>query len=286
MMERLSPRACVAGWPIDHSRSPLIHTYWLRELGIDGRYEKAAVPPGEFAAFAESIGRNGLVGANVTIPHKEAAFAACDWVTDNAAGLGAVNTLWRDNGKLCGDNTDVAGFLCNLDEQAPEWRDHSHRAVVLGAGGAARAIIRGLVSVGVAHIVIVNRTFERAERLAAQWGAATRSAPWNALPDLLAEADLLVNSSSLGMTGQPALEIDLALLDRRAIVSDIVYSPLETPLLAAARARGLRAVEGLGMLLHQAAPGFERWFGVRPIVSGELRALIEADIRRSDKEKK
>jgi shikimate dehydrogenase len=286
MMVRLSPRACVAGWPIDHSRSPLIHTYWLRQLGIDGLYEKAAVLPGEFAAFAEGIGRNGLVGANVTIPHKEAAFAACDWVTDNAAGLGAVNTLWRDNGKLCGDNTDVAGFLYNLDEQAPEWRDHTHRALVVGAGGAARAIMRGLVSAGVEHIVIVNRTFERAERLAAQWGAATRSAHWGALPDLLANADLIVNSSSLGMSGQPPLEIDLALLDQRAIVSDIVYSPLQTPLIAAARARGLRAVEGLGMLLHQAAPGFERWFGVRPTVTRELRALIEADIHRSDKEKK
>jgi shikimate dehydrogenase len=286
MTERLPLRACVAGWPIDHSRSPLIHTYWLRQLGIEGLYDKAAVPPGEFAAFAEGIGRNGLVGANVTIPHKEAAFAACDWVTENAAGLGAVNTLWRDNGKLCGDNTDVAGFLCNLDEQAPTWRDDTHRAVVLGAGGAARAIVRGLISTGVERIVIVNRTFDRAERLARQWGEATRSARWSAWPQLLADADLLVNTSSLGMSGQPALEIDLALLDARAIVSDIVYSPLETPLLAAARARDLRAVEGLGMLLHQAAPGFERWFGVRPTVSRELRALIEADIYRPDKEKK
>jgi shikimate dehydrogenase len=283
MSERASPRACVAGWPVDHSRSPLIHSYWLRKLGIDGLYGKTAVPPGQFAAFAEGIGRDGLVGANVTIPHKEAAFAACDWVSANAADLGAVNTLWRANGKLCGDNTDVAGFLDNLDEQAPEWRSETRCAIVLGAGGAARAIVRGLVSAHVDRIVIVNRTLDRADRLASQYGDDALSAPWTALPELLAGADLLVNTSSLGMAGQPALDIDLAPLHARAIVADIVYIPLETPLLAAARSRGLRIVEGLGMLLHQAAPGFERWFGVRPLVTPELRALIEDDILRAGK---
>ena len=277
------PRACVAGWPVDHSRSPLIHSYWLRKLGIDGSYGKTAVPPGQFAAFAEGIGRDGLVGANVTIPHKEAAFAACDWVSANAADLGAVNTLWRANGKLCGDNTDVAGFLANLDEQAPEWRSETRCAIVLGAGGAARAIVRGLASSHIDRIIIVNRTPDRAELLAAQYRDNALSAPWTALPELLAGADLLVNTSSLGMAGQPALDIDLAPLPARAIVADIVYIPLETPLLASAKSRGLRIVEGLGMLLHQAAPGFERWFGVRPLVTPELRALIQDDILRSSK---
>jgi shikimate dehydrogenase len=277
------PRACVAGWPVDHSRSPLIHSYWLRKLGIEGVYGKTAVPPGQFPAFAEGIGKDGLVGANVTIPHKEAAFAACDWVSAHAADLGAVNTLWRANGKLCGDNTDVAGFLDNLDEQAPEWRGGTRCAIVLGAGGAARAIVRGLVSSHIDRIIIVNRTPDRAERLASQYKNEALSAPWTALPELLAGADLLVNTSSLGMVGQPGLEIDLAPLPARAIVADIVYIPLETPLLASAKSRGLRIVEGLGMLLHQAAPGFERWFGVRPLVTPELRALIQDDILRSSK---
>jgi len=278
-----TPRACVAGWPIAHSRSPLIHSYWLRSLGIDGVYDRVAVPPGEFARFAESVGTAGLIGANVTVPHKEAAFAACDRLTANAADLGAANTLWRENGELCGDNTDVAGFLANLDEQAPGWRNRTQNAIVLGAGGAARAVIQALTSAGTERIVIVNRTFDRAERLASRFARTTRAAHWGALPALLTDADLLVNASSLGMTGQPALEIDLDPLGARAIVADIVYVPLETPLLTAARLRGLRAINGLGMLLHQAAPGFERWFGVRPAVTPELRALIEANIVGSDK---
>lgn len=284
-MSNDTPTACVVGWPIAHSRSPLIHSYWLRSLRIDGLYERVAVPPGEFAEFAKSIGRAGLIGANVTAPHKEAAFAACDRLTANAADLGAANTLWRENGKLCGDNTDVVGFLANLDEQAPGWRDETHYAVILGAGGAARAVIQGLISSGTERIVIVNRTFDRAERLASRFARTTQAAPWGALPRLLTDANLLVNASSLGMIGQPALEIDLDPLGARAIVADVVYVPLETPLLAAARSRGLRAVDGLGMLLHQAAPGFERWFGARPAVTPELRALIEADIVHSAKGK-
>jgi len=276
-------RACVVGWPIAHSRSPLIHSYWLQSLGIDGLYERAAVPAGQFAEFAEGIGREGLIGANVTAPHKEAAFAACHWLTANAADLGAVNTLWRENGKLCGDNTDVAGFLANLDEQAPGWRERTRNAVVLGAGGAARAIIRGLVLSGIDRVCVVNRSLDRAERLASQLALGIKLAPWSVLPHLLADADLLVNASSLGMVGEPPLQIDLEPLGAQAVVADIVYVPLETPLLAAARARGLCAVDGLGMLLHQAAPGFERWFGIRPVVTARLRTLIEADILRLDK---
>ena len=236
------------------------------------------MPPGAFAAFAAAIGKNGLVGANVTVPHKEDAFAACDKLTTTAAELGAVNTLWREGGALWGDNTDVAGFLANLDEEAPDWRKRADRAVVLGAGGAARAVISGLLARGVEHIAVVNRTPQRALRLAAHFGPRISvDAPAN-LPRLLERAGLLVNTTSLGMAGQPALDIDLSPLPDAAIVADLVYAPLQTPLLAAAQRRGLRIVEGLGMLLHQAAPGFERWFGVRPTVTPELRALIEADI--------
>lgn len=177
MSALLKPRACVAGWPIGHSRSPLIHGYWLQSLGIAGSYDKAAVPPGEFAAFASQIGQGDLVGANVTVPHKEAAFAVCDELTANAEGLGAVNTLWRENGSLCGDNTDVGGFLANLEEQAPGWSASTRSAVVLGAGGAARAIIQGLIGCGVERIVIVNRTLERAERLLRNSGALRRLRP-------------------------------------------------------------------------------------------------------------
>jgi shikimate dehydrogenase len=284
-MSLTTPRACVVGWPVAHSRSPLIHSFWLRRLGIAGVYDRVAAPPGEFTAFVDGIGRGGLVGANVTVPHKEAAFAACDRLTANAADLGAVNTLWREDGNLWGDNSDVAGFLASLDEQAPEWRDKAPNAVVLGAGGAARAVIHALLSAGTERLVVVNRTVDRAENLAARFGRGTRAASWDALPSLLTNAGLLVNASSLGMTGQPALKIDLASLDPRAIVADIVYVPLETPLLAAARRRGLRTVDGLGMLLHQAAPGFERWFGVRPAVTTELRMLIEVDIARPDGDK-
>jgi shikimate dehydrogenase len=276
-----APFACVVGWPIAHSRSPLIHGYWLASLGIAGRYEREAVPPGQFASFAARIGRDGLVGANVTAPHKEAAFAACDALTGNARELGAVNTLWREGDRLCGDNTDVAGFIANLDEKGPAWRDQTRRAVVLGAGGAARGVIQGLLAAGVERIAIVNRTLERALRLVAEFGGGTEAASWQGLPRLLAEADLVVNASSLGMVGKEAAPIDLDPAPERAIVADIVYIPLETPLLIAAKRRGLATVDGLGMLLHQAVPGFERWFGVRPEVTPQLRALIEDDIRRA-----
>jgi len=177
-MSPTTPRACVVGWPVAHSRSPLIHSYWLRRLGIDGIYNRVATRPEEFAAFVDGVGKNGLVGANVTLPHKEAAFAACDRLSANAADLGAVNTLWRESGALCGDNTDVAGFLASLDEQAPGWRGAAQNAIVLGAGGAARAIIQALISAGVERIVVVNRTLERAENLAARFARGARAAAW------------------------------------------------------------------------------------------------------------
>lgn len=273
-----APRAGVCGWPVAHSRSPMIHEYWLRAHGIAGAYERFAVPPDAFAAFAATIGRDSLVGANVTMPHKEAAFAACDRLAGDAEGSGAVNTLWREDGALWGDNTDVVGFLANLDEGAPAWRRTAGTAVVVGAGGAARAIIHALLSHGLERVAIVNRAAGRAEALTARFGRRTTAASWRELPHWLARADLLVNATTLGMAGQGPLTIDLAPMKTTAVVCDIVYIPLATPLIGAARRRGLRAVGGLGMLLHQAAPGFERWFGARPRVTQELRALVEADI--------
>jgi shikimate dehydrogenase len=278
MTETSGLRAGVVGWPIEHSRSPMIHGYWLKELGIPGSYEKFAVRPGEFLEFASRIRKGELVGANVTVPHKEAAFAACDERTPVAEALGAVNTLWRMDGRLIGDNTDVAGFLTNMDEAASGWAERAKSGIVIGAGGAARAIVYGLISRGFERIAIANRTQERAETLAAHFGGSTTVMAWADLSKNLAEADLLVNSSSLGMVGQPPLAVDLSALPQRAVVADIVYVPLRTPLIEAASARGLRTVEGLGMLLHQAAPGFVRWFGREPVVTPELRALVEAEV--------
>ena len=278
MIETRAPRAGVAGWPVEHSRSPTIHRYWLRELGISGSYEKFAVRPGEFRQFAARIGEDGLVGANVTAPHKEAAFSACDRRTPVAETLGAVNTLWRQDGRLMGDNTDVAGFLANMDEGAPGWAERRSLALVIGAGGAARAIVYALISRGFERIAVVNRTQERAEALAAHFCGPARAASWADLTTQLAEADLLVNASSLGMVGQPPLAVDVSLVPRGAVVADAVYVPLRTPLIEAARARGHRTVEGLGMLLHQAAPAFARWFGQEPKVTPGLRALVEAEV--------
>jgi shikimate dehydrogenase len=276
-------RAGVVGWPIKHSRSPIIHRHWLTELGIAGSYEPFAVPPDRFASFVAGIGSDGLLGSNVTAPHKVAAFSACDRRTPTAEGLGAVNTLWREGTALCGDNTDVEGFLANMDEGAPGWDDESRRAVVLGAGGAARAIVYALASRGMKRIAIVNRTWARAEELAALFDDAF-VAPWQTLPLELAKADLLVNATTLGMDGNPPLEIDVRVLPEWAVVADIVYVPLRTSLVEAARARDLRAVEGLGMLLHQAAPAFGRWFGQRPRVTLALRALVEADVLAADRD--
>lgn len=278
MSEPGAPRAGVAGWPVDHSRSPTIHRYWLKELGLPGAYERFAVRPGEFRQFAAAIGKDGLLGANVTAPHKEAAFAVCDWRTPVAEALGAVNTLWREDGRLMGDNTDVAGFLANMDECAPGWAEQRKLAVVIGAGGAARAIVHALASRGFQRIAIVNRTLARAEALAAHFGGPATAAAWADLPAELSEADLLVNASSLGMAGQPPLALDLAPLPARAVVADAVYVPLRTSLIEGAQRRGLRVVGGLGMLLHQAAPAFARWFGEAPKVTPELRALVEAEV--------
>ena len=281
MSDAPSPRAVVAGWPIGHSRSPIIHGHWLKALGIPGSYERLAVEPGAFAAFAAGIGRDGLVGANVTIPHKGAAFAACDATTPVAKSLGAVNTLWREEGRLCGDNTDVEGFLANLDAEAPDWMERRDAALVLGAGGAARAVVYGLLQRGFGRVLVANRTFSHASDLAVHFGGKVFALRHEPGADEVARADLIVNTTSLGMAGQPALFLDLAQAKPAAVVTDIVYVPLETELILAARRRGLKAVGGLGMLLHQAASGFARWFGQTPKVDAELRALVEADVRRT-----
>lgn len=272
-------RACVIGWPIEHSRSPLIHNYWLRTLGIAGHYDRQAIRAPELPAFFAQIGSDGLAGANVTAPHKEAAFAACDWLGRNARATGAVNTLWREGGRLCGDNSDVSGFAENLDELAPGWARPGASAMVLGAGGAARAIVYALRQRGFDAIHIVNRSAERAQALAAHFGAGATARGWSEMAPSMGDVDLLVNTTQLGMAGQPALDFDVAKLRASAVVADIIYAPLRTPLVKGAEARGLRAVGGLGMLLHQAKLGFERWFGQRPAVTQELRALLEADIQ-------
>jgi shikimate dehydrogenase len=268
-------KAFVTGHPIAHSRSPKIHGYWLNKYGIDGSYRAIDVAPADFPEFLSSLRANGLQGGNVTIPHKEVAFARVERRDEAAEMIGAVNMLWLDDGVLWGGNSDWLGFAGNLDEHAPGW-DKNGPAVVLGAGGAARAVIHALKVRGVKDIRIVNRTFPRAQELADRFGAGVTA--HGTVGDLLGDAGLLVNTTALGMHGDTTLAADPAGLPGHAIVSDIVYVPLETPLLAAARARNLKTVDGLGMLLHQAVPGFERWFGKRPEVTPELRNMIVADI--------
>jgi shikimate dehydrogenase len=273
-------RACVIGWPIKHSRSPIIHNYWLQQHGLDGVYDKQDVAPDTLADFVADIGGE-FAGCNVTVPHKEAALALVDDVDDTARAVGAVNTIWAEGETVRGANTDVEGFLANLDQAAPGWDRAPLKAVVLGAGGAARAVVFGLISRGAADIAIVNRSFERAEDLMRDLGGNSHPAHLGELPGLLPAATLLVNATSLGMQGKPPLEISIEGLNRQALVADLVYVPLRTPLLEAAAARGHKTVDGLGMLLHQAVPGFEKWFGVRPEVTPELRRLVEDDIGRA-----
>ncbi|ACL56276.1 shikimate dehydrogenase [Methylobacterium nodulans] len=280
-----APKAFVVGHPIAHSRSPLIHGHWLSAHGLAGSYERLDVAPEAFADFLSGFPASGFVGGNVTIPHKEAAFRLVATMTPRAERIGAVNTLSLDAaGRLHGDNTDAPGFLAHLDATlGADWPETTgigagRTALLLGAGGAARAIAVGLLERGLPHIRIANRTAARAEALRGLDSARVEAVAWDHVPGLLGEAGLLVNTTSLGMAGAEALDLDLAGLPDGAAVADIVYVPLETPLLAAARARSLRTVDGLGMLLHQAVPGFARWFGVTPQVTPDLRALVVADI--------
>jgi shikimate dehydrogenase len=277
-----SRAACVIGWPVEHSRSPLIHNYWLKQYGIAGEYRRELVPREEIAAFVQSLAARGYVGANVTVPHKEAALALSE-PDERAHAVGAANTLWLDGDVLRSTNTDVEGFLDNLDVCAPHWHRDTGKAVVLGAGGAARAVIYGLLTRGVERVVAVNRTPSRAEILRQAFGGRVHVARWDEVGADLADTALLVNSTTLGMQGQPDLPIDLARLPGHAVVADLVYVPVRTPLLAAAKDRGLRTADGLGMLLHQAVRGFALWFGKKPAVTAQLRALVEADLGVPDK---
>jgi shikimate dehydrogenase len=277
MAAMTKPRAaCLIGWPAAHSRSPLIHHYWLRTLGIEGGYNIEAVPPEGFAEFVLRLSAHGFVGANITLPHKERALALS--VPDvRARAVGAANTLWYEGRELRSTNTDIEGFIDNLDASAKGWEGIDD-ALVLGAGGSSRAVVFGLVERGIKRVHLANRTPERARALADQFGETVHPIAWETIGEVLSQAGLLVNTTSLGMHGQPALELDIDVLPSHAIVADLVYVPLETPLLAAARARGLKTADGLGMLLHQAVRGFELWFGKRPEVTPELRALVEADL--------
>jgi len=272
-------RACVIGWPVEHSRSPLIHRYWLKHYGIDGAYEKEAVRPEDLAGFLGLLGAHGYAGANVTLPHKEAALQLAAVADEAARAIGAANTLWLDQaGRLSAGNTDAYGFITNLEAEAVNWNTDRRPVMVLGAGGAARAILHGLLTEGASRVLLANRTRDRAEALARAFGPSVTVVDWDDRHQALAGCGLLVNATSLGMTGKDKLDIDLGALAADAVVADIVYSPLETELLAAARARGNRIVDGLGMLLHQAVPGFERWFGVRPEVTPALRAHVAATL--------
>lgn len=271
--------AFVAGYPIRHSRSPLIHGHWLKIHGLAGSYRAIEVAPDNFANFVTGMRQAGLVGGNITLPHKEAAFALADQLDAAAEEIGAVNTLWFRDGALWGGNTDAYGFAANLDAYSRGW-DKGRVALVLGAGGASRAIVYALKQRGFSDIRIINRTLGRAQELADRFGKGVSAHSWTALPELTRDADLIVNTTSLGMEGKQALEIDLASAKLDALVTDIVYVPLETPLLHAARACGLKTADGLGMLLHQAVPGFEHWFGKRPEVTAELRDLVLADMAK------
>ncbi|NNG05607.1 MAG: shikimate dehydrogenase [Inquilinus sp.] len=270
--------AGVIGWPIGHSRSPLLHGHWLDRYRIDGAYLPLAVPPDRLEAALRGLPALGFRGCNVTVPHKVAVAALVDQLDPVAERIGAVNTVTvAADGSLAGSNTDAFGFVANLDDGAAGWRDGVSTALVIGAGGAARAVLVALLDAGVPAIRIANRTAEKATALAAEFGPDRIAAvPWAERHEAAAGAGLLVNASSLGMTGQPALEFDLAALPAEATVTDLVYDPLRTPLLAAAAARGNRIVDGLGMLLHQARPGFAAWFGVEPTVDAALRRAVLA----------
>lgn len=271
--------AGVMGWPVAHSLSPRLHGYWLESLGIDGAYVPLAVAPENFAAALKALPKLGFRGANVTVPHKEAALAACDTATDAARRIGAVNTVVvGDDGRLHGANTDGFGFMENLRAGAPGYDPAGGPAVVLGAGGAARAVVAALIDAGAPEIRLANRTRARAEALAADLGGAITVFDWAVRADMLPGAALLANTTTLGMTGKATLEMDLDLLGGATVVTDIVYAPLLTPLLLEAEARGNTVVDGIGMLLHQARPGFEAWFGVAPEVGEALREHVLAGL--------
>jgi shikimate dehydrogenase len=270
--------AAIFGQPVAHSRSPFIHGAWLHDHKISGAYLRQEISLPALPTLLRDFHKTGLIGANLTLPLKEAACAYVE-LDEIAAKLQAVNTLWVEDRKLRGTNTDVYGFTAACDEQAPGWKKALNNAVVLGAGGTAKAVVYALQNAGAERITLINRTKSRAEALGALFGAKVKSGGWDRLSALLPQASMLVNATSLGMQGQPQLPLDIKQLGPDAIVADIVYAPLETKLLYDAKAKGLKIVDGLSMLLHQAAPAFARWFGVEPKVTESLRAFVAADLK-------
>jgi len=267
-------KAFVVGFPIDHSLSPFIHGFWLETYKIKGSYEAYAVLPENFMKFITTLKENGFVGGNVTLPHKEQALQLADYCDDAAKAIGAANSLWFEEGRLCASNSDAYGFSRNLDDFAPDWRD-TQTALVLGAGGAARAIIFALKQQRFKKILLVNRTPSRAQKLAVYFGSLINVVDWQYINDYLDKVDLIINTTSIGLNNNKAVfPLDFSYAQKDVIVHDIVYTPLKTYFLQAAAMQGLKTVDGLGMLLHQAVFGFERWFGIKPTVSPELRRLI------------
>ena len=271
-------KACVIGWPIEHSRSPLIHGHWLKAYGIDGTYTKVPVKPEDLSDFLKSLNANGFSGCNVTVPHKEDAFKLADAHHPSATAVGAANTLWHGHGKLIAANTDTYGYMTYLGKRYPDWQAANAPVSILGAGGAARAIVFGFLKAGVSEVRIFNRSAERGNDLARLFGVRVRAFDWEERSKASATSCVAVNTTTLGMKGDGDTGLDVSLLNPKCIVSDIVYVPLETALLARARARGLRTLDGLGMLLHQAVPGFETWFGITPEVTDTLFQLVAREI--------
>lgn len=276
----MTKKAFVIGHPISHSKSPLIHGHWIKTFGIDGHYEAIDVAPDALAGFIAGLRDGAFRGGNATIPHKEALLALCDGIDPLARQIGAVNTLVVSEGRILGSNSDYIGFLANLDAGAPGWDSELETAIVLGAGGASRAILAALCTKGIGRIVLLNRNVSRAETLAAHFGPQIVPGPLADFARFAPDAGLVVNTSAVGMDGTRFEDLDLGELPPAAVVNDIVYTPLMTPLLAEASARGLRIVDGLGMLLHQAVPGFAAWFGITPEVTPDLRALVLASMEK------
>jgi shikimate dehydrogenase len=274
-------RACVIGWPIAQSRSPLIHGYWLKCYRLDGAYTREPVTPESLPEFLRSLGQRGLAGCNVTVPHKEAAFELSELREASAIAVGAANTLWLEDGKLACANTDTYGFMTNLAASASHWRDNDGPVIILGAGGSARAVTFGFLEAGRTDVRVLNRSRARAERLAAHFGPRVTAHGWETRSDQAGQAAVIVNTTTLGMNSQGNPGIDFSLARVGCVAVDLVYAPEQTAFLIAAKSHGLATVGGLGMLLHQAVPGFEKWFGVRPEVSAELRDLVARDIEGS-----
>lgn len=271
-------RACVMGWPVKHSRAPIIHGYWIAKHGLDAELRLEAVEPENFPRFLSELGERGYVGGSATMPHKFAALSLTE-PDEHARAVGAANVIWLEGGRLRSTNSDFVGFVSALDESAPGWERTAEKAVVFGAGGAARAVVHGLLERGVARIHAHNRTADKAVAMRERFGERVVPTPDTALASALEGAGLVVNAASYGMAGQPDLDVDLSHVRDDAVVADVVYVPLQTGLLRRARARDLRVSDGLAMLLHQGPGCFERWFGVRPVVTAELRARVEQSLR-------